>query len=257
MRGVLKRVLKQTAVNAAKEAGKMMLASFGKRHSAKSKGSTDLVTEVDKKAQSIIFKKIKSKFPKHSFLSEEAPSIRGKSDFLWIIDPLDGTANYNSGIPFFCTSICLSYKDEIVLGVVFDPLHKEMFVAEKSNGAFLNGKRVTVSKEKSLNKVMVGADSGHIKRVQSVKKMMKIADSVRGIRWQGAAALSLCHVACGRLDAYMTANTTAWDAGAGYLIVKEAGGVITDINGKKDVTFKTGVLASTKQLHKKILNKIK
>jgi len=149
------QLLRQTAIKAAKEAGKIIKAGFGKHHKAKLKGITDIVTSLDKKTQDAIIRIIKKKFPEHAFLSEETPRIQGKSDYLWIIDPLDGTANYNSRIPFFCTSICLAYKHEPIIGVVFDPLRNEMFVAEKNRGAFLNNKRVTVSKEKGLNKVIL------------------------------------------------------------------------------------------------------
>ncbi|MBW2995466.1 inositol monophosphatase, partial [Candidatus Woesearchaeota archaeon] len=232
MRGVYSNVLKQTAVKAAKEAGKVIQSGFRKQHKVKSKGTTDVVTEIDKKSQDVIFKTIKSRFPDHSFLSEESPKLRGKSDYLWIIDPLDGTANYSSGVPFFCTSICLAYKKELLIGVVFDPLHNEMFVAEKGKGAFLNGKKVTVSKEKNLNRALIGMDSGHYKRSRTVRKVAGFVDFVRGVRWQGAAALSLSHVACGRLNAYFTVNTNAWDVGAGVLLVIEAGGYTSEINGK-------------------------
>lgn len=258
MRGVLNRdVLRQIAIIAAKEAGKIILEGFGKETKYKPKGRTDIVTPTDKKSQNKIIQIIKKKFPDHAFLSEEAPKIKGKSDYLWIIDPLDGTSNHRAGITFFCVSICLSYKKNPILGVVYDPLHKEMFSAEKNKGAFLNGKKIKVSKQKSLNKSMIGADSGHINRKKSVQKMGKLVDFVRGIRWQGAAALSLSYVACGRIEAYMTANTTAWDSCAGCLIIEEAGGKTTEINGKKRTIFSKSLLATNKSLHNKILNKIK
>ena len=148
MVGVLNSVHKQTAVRAAKEAGKVILAGFRKHHTLKSKGKTDVVTEVDKKSQDVIIKTIKKNFSNHSFLSEESPKLEGKSDYLWVIDPLDGTANYSSGVPFFCTSICLAYKKQPILGVIFDPLHNEMFIAEKGRGAFLNNKKIQIQENK-------------------------------------------------------------------------------------------------------------
>jgi myo-inositol-1(or 4)-monophosphatase len=253
----MRGVFAQTAVKAATEAGKIILSKYGKQLSIKSKGKTDLVTDVDKKTQAIIIKTIKKKFPDHAFLSEELDKQQGKSDYLWIIDPLDGTANYSAGIPYFCTSIALAYKNEIIAGVVFDPLHKNMYVAEKGKGAFCNNKRIHVSRRKSLNKSLIGADSGHVKRHRSAQKMAKLIDNVRGIRWQGAAALSLCFVASGKLEAYFTASTTPWDMGAGSIILTEAGGKATEVDGKPRNTFSRSMLASNKLLHTKILNRIK
>ena len=144
-----------------------------------------------------------------------------------------------------------------MIGVVFDPLHNEMFVAEKGKGAFLNGKRITVSKEKNLNKSLIGMDSGHYKRSRTARKVAGFVDFVRGVRWQGAAALSLSYVSCGRLEGYFTANTKVWDVGAGVLLVKEAGGYTSEINGKAHHLFSKNVFASNKRIHKKILGKLK
>jgi myo-inositol-1(or 4)-monophosphatase len=250
-------ILKQTAVRAATEAGRILLQDFGKKHKAKMKDPTDIVTEVDKKSQKKIMQIIKKRFPDHAIMSEELEHIEGKSDYLWIIDPLDGTANYNGKVPFFCVSIALAYREQVILGVVYDPLHREMFVCQKGKGAYLNGKRIRVSREKNLHRAMIGADSGHVNRSRSVRKMAKLIDHVRGIRWLGAAALVLCYVACGRLKGYMTSNTTTWDCAAGALMVTESGGKVTDINGK-NIRFKiSSIFASNRLVHNKVLNKIK
>jgi myo-inositol-1(or 4)-monophosphatase len=255
MRGNLEEIRK-TAVIAAKEAGRIILNGFGKAHKATMKSRTDIATEIDRESQQEIRAIVKKRFPSHAFLGEETPEIKGHSDYLWIVDPLDGTANYNSGIPYFCTSIACTYKRKTIVGVVFDPLHNNLFVAAKGKGAYLNNRRIKVSRQNNINRSLVGADSGHVQRRRAVLKMAKLVEHVRGIRLLGAAALSLGGVACGRLEAYMTTNTTAWDSAAGVLMVEEAGGKVTQINGKKRGIFSRSLLASNGLLHNSILRKI-
>jgi myo-inositol-1(or 4)-monophosphatase len=259
MSGVLKtNSCLDVAIKAARLAGKILLKAAGNDTGIKNKGATDLVTDADIMAQNIIIKTILKKFPKHSFLSEESPEIQGKSDYLWVIDPLDGTANHASGIPFFCTSICLSYKGEPIVGVVYDPLNNELFSAQKGKGAYLNKKRINVSAKTNINKSLIGADAGHVERSKAVQKMSRVIDYIRGFRLQGAQALSLSYVGAGRLEGYFSSNTTPWDSSAGCLIIKEAGGIITQTDGKKKELFsKTILVSNNNRIHSELLGRLK
>ncbi|MBW3012241.1 inositol monophosphatase [Candidatus Woesearchaeota archaeon] len=249
--------MKREAVQAAVAAGNALKRQFGKNFWVKSKGKTDVVTKADKDAEKVYMKILKKKFPSHNIVSEESKKINNKSDYTWYIDPLDGTGNYSAGLPFWGTTVCLAFKGELVLGVTYDPLRNEMFIAEKGKGAKVNGRKISVCKEASMGKILLGADSGHVNRKKTLIKMANIVDSVRGERLLGAASLALCYVACGRLNAYVTGNTTNWDVGAGVLMVEEAGGKVTDFKNKKWEIDCKEVAAANKILHAKILRKIK
>jgi len=248
--------MKETAVKAALAAGKILKKEFGKKVWVKVKSKIDVVTKADKDADKAIVSIISKKYPEHKIVSEESKHSK-KSDYVWYIDPLDGTANFSSGIPFFSTSICLAYKGEIILGVVYDPLRNELFSAEKGKGAFVNGKRIRVSKESNLERAMIGADLGHVERNKTLSKLIKADDIVRGQRILGSAALGLCYTACGRLNAYMAGHVFNWDIGAGTLIAGEAGGKVSDFKGKEWKLGEQTVFASNKTIHKKLLQKLK
>lgn len=248
--------MKQTAIKAAKLAGKVMIDNYGKIGKVSFKGNKKhLLTEVDLKSEKIIISVIKKKFPKHNIIGEESGVENNDSEHTWIIDPIDGTTNYSQGIPFFCVSIGLAKNDEVILGVIYDPLRNEMFFAEKGKGAFLNNKKIRASNKENVSDAILifGTPSASKVSVRALHQTAQLFPYVRGIRNTGSAALNLCSVACGRLDIYVTKFINLWDVAAGYLIVKEAGGRVTDLKGKPWVINKKQILATNKKLHNKFL----
>jgi len=254
--------MKQTAIKAAKEAGKILLKLYQKNISIKNKKNTyNLVTEADLKSERVIVSIIKKKFPSHSFLTEEETVEKTSSEYLWVIDPLDGTNNYSHGFPFFCVSIGLYKNNKPLLGVVYDPLRKELFYAEKGKGAFLNNKKIKVSKSKKITDCIF-VTGFYYERGSLMKRTLKNMEdffrkNVRGIRRTGSAALDLCYVASGRLEGYWELKISPWDFAAGALIVEEAGGKVTDVNGAKYNLSMISVLASNKKIHNSMLKTIK
>jgi myo-inositol-1(or 4)-monophosphatase len=200
---------------------------------------------------------IKEKYPEHEIFSEETSNKEIFSDNLWIVDPLDGTTNYIHGFPFFCVSIAYSHKNKVMLGVVFDPLRKELFFAEKNKGAFLNGQKIKVSKVERLCDALLvtgfAYERGDIMRKNLEKIENFFSSGMHGIRRTGSAALDLCYVACGRTDGYWEFALKPWDHAAGSLIVKEAGGKITKINGEEYDFRVRDILASNGKIHEKML----
>jgi myo-inositol-1(or 4)-monophosphatase len=252
----------QTAILAAREAGSILLDSLKKPRQTKVKGLRDIVTDADMKAQRAIIEIIQARFPKHGILSEESDlSSRGQADakghpYTWIVDPLDGTTNYSRRLPCFCTSIALSHRGEVILGVVYDPLRDDLFQAERGKGAYLNGESLRVSQVGSLADALVGLDWA---RAQAERKVIaqwvaRMALQVRTLRIMGAAALGLCYVAASRLDVYFHFSLGAWDAAAGALIVQEAGGAATDFTGHPWQTHSKRCLASNGLLHDETLS---
>ncbi len=254
--------MKRTAIKAAKEAGKIILDYYLKDVDAISKKNTyDLVTKADLDAENRIISIIKDKFPEHSILTEESGEERNKSDYCWIIDPLDGTNNFYHKFPVFCVSIALYKKEKPLIGVVFDPIKKELFSAEKNRGAFLNDKQIKVSNVNSLNKSLLALgfyyERGSLMR-KTLGQMKKFFyENVHGLRRAGSAALDLCYTACGRFDGYWELKLNPWDYAAGSLILTEAGGRITDIQGKKYNLLMGNVAASNGRIHKKMLQILK
>ena len=247
--------MKRTAIKAAKEAGKIILHYYSKNVDAMSKENTyDLVTKADIASDKKIISTIKNKFPGHSILTEESGEEIHKSDYCWIIDPLDGTNNFYHKFPMFCVSIALYRKRKPLIGVVFDPLKKEFFYAEKNEGAFLNNKKINVSNVNNLSKSLLVLgfyyERGLLMR-KSLDQMKKFFyENVHGIRRTGSAALDLCYTACGRFDGYWELKLNPWDFAAGSLILTEAGGRITNVQGKKYNLNIGNVAASNGKIHK-------
>ncbi len=250
--------MKRTAIKAAKEAGKIILHYYSKNVNAISKENTyDLVTKADIASENKIISIIKNKFPAHSLLTEESGEEIHKSDYCWVIDPLDGTNNFYHKFPMFCVSIALYKKGKPLIGVVFDPLKNEFFYAEKNEGAYLNNKRISVSSVNSLSKSLLVLgfyyERGLLMR-KSLDQMKKFFyENVHGIRRTGSAALDLCYTACGRFDGYWELKLNPWDYAAGSLIVTEAGGRITDIQGKRYNLMMKNATASNGKIHKQMI----
>ncbi len=254
--------MKKTAINAAKEAGKIIMDYYLRDVDATSKKNTyDLVTKADMDAENKIISTIKGKFPEHSLLTEESGEERNKSDYCWIIDPLDGTNNFYHKFPMFCVSIALYKKGKPIIGVVFDPIKKELFFAEANKGAFLNDKQINVSTANSLNKSLLALgfyyERGSLMRKSLVQMKKFFYENIHGIRRTGSAALDLCYTACGRFDGYWELKLNPWDYAAGSLILTEAGGKITDVQGKKYNLMMGNVAASNGKIHKYMMKILK
>ncbi|MDI6825882.1 MAG: inositol monophosphatase family protein [Candidatus Aenigmarchaeota archaeon] len=250
-------MMRQTAIKAAKEAGKIIMQSFKRSLTVKHKNVVELLTKVDTDSERKIISIIKEEYPDHEIFSEETSNKKMSSDDLWIIDPLDGTTNYVHRFPFFCVSIAYSHKNNVVLGVVFDPLRDELFFAEKNKGAFLNDQKIKVSDIEQLSDALLATgfayERGSImkKNLEKIEKFL--SSGIHGIRRTGSAAIDLCHVACGKADGYWEYHLKQWDHAAGSLIVTEAGGKITKINGEDYEVFKNDIVASNSKIHEQML----
>lgn len=248
--------LLKIAIKAANEAAKIQLEYMSKELDIQTKASEfDLVTQADKLAENKIIETISKEFPSHSFLAEESGAATKDSDYLWVVDPIDGTVNYSHRFPQFCCSIGLYYKGEALLGVVYDPCRKEMFHTVKGHGAFLNDKKITVSKIDTLKRALLATGFPALKNEllqKNLEYFTTFLGKCQAIRRPGSAALDLCYVACGRLDGFWELGLSPWDTAAGALMVQEAGGVVTNLdNDYFDFNIK-GVIATNGLLHSQI-----
>jgi myo-inositol-1(or 4)-monophosphatase len=216
------------------------------------KGSINLVTDVDKACEKAIVDILQGRFPEHDILAEEGSGRRKNSEYKWIIDPLDGTTNYAHGYRLFCVSIALEHKGEIVVGAVYEPNRDEMFTAEKSGGALLNGEKIQVSAVADLNHAMLATGFAYNVRETSNNNLdhfQKFLMKTQAIRRDGVAAIDLCYVAAGRYDGFWELNLFPWDVAAGYLMIQEAGGQVSDFRGKAFDVYSKEILASNARLH--------
>jgi len=236
----------------AKRTGEMLRENINTSAEIFFKGAVDLVTDFDNRAQNMIFDHLSACFHDHDFMGEEGLSKNRGEEFRWIIDPLDGTTNYAHGFPIFCVSIALECKGEIVLGVVYDPMRREMFSAVKEESAFLNGKKIQVSSIYDLDKSLVATGFPYDLReskVNNIDHFNNFVVRVQAIRRCGSAAMDLCYVACGRFDGFWELKLNPWDVAAGALIVKEAGGKISDFKNGELSIFGSEVLATNGLIH--------
>lgn len=250
----------KTAIKAAIAGGDVLKKYFNKGIKVDYKGKIDPVTIADKNSQKKILQIIKKNFPEHAILAEEENKNKITSEYCWIIDPLDGTVNFIHGVKVFSVSIALSYKGEIISGVVYAPLLDEFFVAEKDKGAYLNGKRIKISNINTLIKSLVVTGFPYYVQNDSsdiLNLFDKILTRVQGLRRLGSAAIDLCHVACGRFEVFWEEGLKPWDVAAGSLIVTEAGGKITDYSNGNGYIFKETLLATNGKVHKNILQLLK
>ena len=249
------------AKKAAKESGKILLENFSKEHIVKQKGERkEFVTEVDLKSEEKILSILKKEFPGYSICSEEAGEEIHKSDFLWLVDPLDGTTNYKIKNPFFNVSIALAKGDDVVLGVVYSPFLDELFYSELGKGAFLNGNKIKISDRADIKSSVIsfchsGREPEFVDRGIKIFSKLKVMSS--HTRQFGAVALELCYLAAGRIDVFEASNANSYDVAAGSLIAREAGAKITDFKGNFWDLSKQDILATNRKLHKEILGAIK
>jgi myo-inositol-1(or 4)-monophosphatase len=221
--------LQNIAMRAARRAGDLIVRSLSRLDSLKidSKGRNDFVTDIDRKAEEDIIATVRKAYPDHAFLAEESGQT-GKSDFTWIIDPLDGTTNFLHGFPTFAVSIAVEHRGRLEHGVVYDPLRQEFFTASRGAGAQLEGKKIRVSAQRTLAGALVGTGfpyRANIQYLDAYLDMLKVVMSTAaGVRRPGAASLDLAYVAAGRIDAFWEIGLSPWDTAAGTLLIQEAGG---------------------------------
>lgn len=249
--------MKELAITAAREAGKILLENFGLIKRIDTKGVRDLVSNVDIASENKIIEVIKSQYPDHGILCEESAELVTDSDYKWIIDPLDGTHNYIYGISSYGISIALEYKGELILGLVYIPPSDEMYLAEKGKGAYLNGEKIHVS-NRVLEEAMVIFDSTlHTDRADRIAFLDVIVDKAFGLRISGSAARNLTYVACGQADLIVEYGDKPWDFAAGGLLLEEAGGKLTTLDGAKWSPYIQGYLASNNKFHDEVIKLIK
>ena len=265
------------AIQTAEKAGRLILKQEKEELQIEEKtNNNDLVTNVDKASEALIIKEIKKEYPSHAILAEESANLENqtkeyaKAKYIWIIDPIDGTTNFAHGLPLYAVSIGIfkikqikSSKNydylagELIAGVVHAPRLKETFSAYKDKGAFLNGEKIHVSKRKKLRDCLTVTGFPCTNRERNLPYFQTMLSECRAIRRLGAASLDLCYIACGRFDGYWEFGLKPWDVAAGSLIIKEAGGRVTDSNNETLDLFGQDILATNELVHKEIINKFK
>lgn len=245
-------------IKAAEKASRSLIRDFGEVENLQVsvKGPGDFVSAADRRAEQIIHDELKKARPSFGFLMEESGVVTGEDgENTWIIDPLDGTSNFLHGLPHWCISIALESKGEIVAGLIHDPVKDETFRAEKGGGAFMRNRRLRVSGRRDLMASMVA--TGHPRRDiksqnQFIHEYESVLAEVPGMRRFGAAALDMAYVAAGRFDGFWERGLNPWDMAAGHLLIKEAGGISTDISGKESPVHAGNVLATNSNLHESL-----
>ncbi|MBI45785.1 MAG: inositol monophosphatase [Candidatus Marinimicrobia bacterium] len=246
------------AIKIAKEAGDIQMSYFGKISSLDKKSTNiDLVTNADIESEELIIKRIKESFPDHSILSEEKGELIADSDYLWVIDPLDGTTNFTHNLPIFAVSIGLIKKNTgTVCGVVYNPAVGKCFYAEKNKGAYLDGKKIQCTSSDTLSNSLLVTGFPYLHDLKydlSFEIFKEFYDKTRGLRRLGAASLDLCFVAMGRFDGYYEYSLKAWDICAGSLIAEEAGAKVTDWDNSKLPNDGSRILATNGLIHNQIV----
>ena len=242
------------AIQTARDAGRVLNERLG-RAKISHKGDIDLVTEADIAAEQLIVERVRSYHPRHSILSEEAGELRmvggGDAEWKWIVDPLDGTTNYAHGYPIFCVSIALEHEGRIVLGVVHDPTRDETFAAARGEGATLNGRPVRVSRTDELNRALVCTGFPYDVRGRDnfARQFSNFILHAQSVRRDGAAALDMAYVACGRFEVFYEDGLRPWDVAAGLLLVEEAGGLVTRYDGTPADIYSPPIIATNGLVH--------
>jgi myo-inositol-1(or 4)-monophosphatase len=252
-----------TAVKAARRAGNII--NRGARDldllTVTAKGPKDFVSEIDHAAEAAIVETLLTTYPEHAILAEEGTN-KGKnpdSEYVWIIDPLDGTTNFLHGLPQYCVSIALAHKGLLSHGVIYDPNRNELYTASRGAGAFMNDRRIRVSKALQLKESLIGTGFPfrEIEQLDRYLTMFRaVSQLASGVRRPGAAALDLAYVACGRYDAFWEMGLSPWDMAAGALLIKEAGGLVSDFEGGEDYLDKGQIVAGTPKVFSQLLQTI-
>lgn len=249
--------IQEIAIGWAREVGKIHLSYFrGTNLGIETKSNIyDVVTRADKQGEAFLLEQIQKLFPDHAVLGEESGAHAGTGDYLWVIDPLDGTNNFSQGLPVFTVSIGLQYKGKAVLGVVYAPYFDELYTAVKGGGAYLNGKSLRVSAKSALAESVLGTGFPYDKDVNpdnNAGNLVSILPSLRGIRRMGSAAYDLACVAAGFLDGYWELALHPWDICAGALLVEEAGGIVRSFREDRDISIIAGNATIVQKIGEKI-----
>jgi myo-inositol-1(or 4)-monophosphatase len=253
------------AKNAALKAGEIQLRNINNIKSISyknTKGKNNVLTDVDTECEEVILSIIKNSFPAHDVLAEESgKNLDNKSDYIWLIDPLDGTMNYSHSYPYFSVSIALEYRGQVICGVVYDPVKDEMFSSAKNKGAELNESSIKVSNISLLEDSLVVSGTFHHPEEEFMDKFIEIlknlSNKAQGVRRDGSAALDLCYVACGRYESFWEYGLNSWDMAAGALILEEAGGKVTDLKGENFEHYRGELVASNSLIHAEMMDLLK
>ena len=247
------QALLNTAVKAARKGGETALRHLQHVHQLKvhTKQPRDFVTKVDLEAEAAIIDSIRERYPDHAFLAEERGQ-QGDGEYVWVIDPLDGTTNFIHGFPIFAVSIALRIKGRLTVAVIYDPNRQEIFTAIRGQGAQVDGHRIRVSNRRDLRDTLIGTGFPYRSKeiIQTYTKMLaSVLENTAGIRRPGAAALDLAYVAAGRLDGFWEFGLQEWDIAAGSLIVREAGGLISELQGDGDYFRSGNIVVGNPKIH--------
>ncbi len=244
-----------TAIDIAREAGALLSDYARRRIGFELKGDFDLVTEADRASERLIVDRLKASFPSHAIVAEEGSGHESGSEYRWYVDPLDGTTNFAHGFPAYNATLALERSGELIAGVIFDPVRNELFAAERGAGAFLNGQPIVVSKVNRLHDSLVATGFPSHKRHQNVNIHFyyQLGMLTHGVRRAGSAALDFAYVACGRLEAFWEFRLKPWDMAAGLLMVREAGGTCSDMNGGAAELHGAHILADNTLIHSEII----
>ena len=238
------------ATAAARAAGHVILDRFHTSKEVSFKGRANVVTDVDMLAESAALDLLRDEYPDFSILSEESAPLETCSPYTWVLDPLDGSRNYASGIPHVSVVVALAKDGEVVLGVTYDPIRDELFTAEREKGAYLNGSPISVSSRKAIPECLLGFDMGYVdeKAVLAMDMIKALWPEMQSIRIMGSSALGLAYAACGRVDIYFHHHLAPWDIASGLLLVSEAGGAVVDRHGEPASLESVSVIASSSHL---------
>ena len=250
------------AVRAARRAGSIInrAALEGGTLNVRLKQANDFVTQVDQAAEQAIIEIVRKAYPDHGFLAEESGSSAAEAEVVWIIDPLDGTTNFIHGFPQYCVSVAVRSRGAIEHAVVYDPVRNELFTASKGRGAYLNDRRIRVSKALRLHDALVGTGFPfkELSRLELyTRQLQTMMKSCAGVRRAGAAALDLAYVACGRLDAFWELGLSPWDMAAGALLITEAGGLVGDLRGEQTYLESGDISAATPKIFPALLETLR
>jgi len=248
------------AKRCARKAGLIQMENLGQLEGYELKGIANLVTKVDIECEKAITQLIKKEEPEHKVLGEELGGDSLDAEYIWVIDPLDGTTNYAHSYLKFCVSVALVHYGKPIVGVVYDPVMNELYYAIRGQGAYLNGKRIQVSKVDKIADALLGTGFAYDrsqKLAKDVDIFVQILPYPQSVRRDGSAALDLCYVACGRYDGFWELNLKPWDISAGVLLVEEAGGVVTDLKGEPISLDGKEVWASNGRIHQELIDILK
>ena len=246
-------------VKACRKAAKILIRDFGEIENLQvsSKGPGDFVSASDKKVEKILIEELQKARPDYSILSEEIGEINNDSEFKWVVDPIDGTSNFLHGIPHFGISLGLEHNKQIICGIIYDPIKDEMFLAEKGNGSYLNNQRIRVSSRSKLKDCLIvtgGPRQNHKNKEVCMEEYKKFSSKVLiPIRKMGSASLDMAYVASGRCDGFWQRNLNYWDIAAGIILVKEAGGFVTDFQGNNKYLENQTILVTNAKIGEEMI----